>query len=76
MPRYDYECTACGRVIEIEHSIKDDAVEHQSHPDGSPPIPKGYVGIQKLVCDGKLKRLISKCMFNFKGGAPTPKHYS
>ena len=65
MPTYEYECTECGAEMEIEHSIKDDAVECQPH----------YVPDEWTICNGKLKRLISGCMFNFKGGPPTPKVY-
>ena len=68
MPRFDYECTECGQVIEIEHSIKDDAVEHQPHPAAAP--------LSRMQCNGKLKRLVGRPMFNFKGGAPTPKFHS
>ena len=46
MPRFDYECTECGQVIEIEHSIKDDAVEHQPHPAAAP--------LSRMQCTGKL----------------------
>ena len=65
MARFDYECIECGLVIEIEHSVKDNAVEYKEHIDRLGARP----------CNGKLKRLISKVLFNFKGGAPTPKHY-
>ena len=53
MPRYDYECEQCGRVVEIEHSIKDDAVEREPHP--WKPAP----GVN-FLCNGKLKRLCGK----------------
>jgi len=65
MPAYDYECTTCGQVMEIEHSIKDDAVEHMTHLNAT-----HYGG-----CNGKLKRLVGAPLFNFKGGAPTPKYH-
>jgi predicted nucleic acid-binding Zn ribbon protein len=79
MPRYDYECQECGQVLEIEHSIKADAVKYQSHF-----MPDVWVDLLSdddskdaerrcYPCDGKLKRLVGTPMFNFKGGAPTPK---
>jgi putative FmdB family regulatory protein len=71
MPTYDYECTECGVVMEIKHSIKDDAIEHRGHPRCGGGAGACSIAVEN--CNGKLKRLISKVMFNFKGGAPTPK---
>lgn len=64
MPNYTYQCTKCEQELEINHSIKDNAIEYQIHinPNGD-------------SCNGKLKRLISNTSFRFKNGAPTPKHY-
>jgi predicted nucleic acid-binding Zn ribbon protein len=67
MPRYDYECTECGAEIEIEHSIKNSAVEYFQHIKKDSERPD--------ICDGKLKRLCGAPMFNFKGGSPTPKFH-
>jgi len=66
MPNYEYICTECGRELEINHSIKDDAWTHSKH------IKRGGNG---EPCNGKLERLISKVSHVWKGGAPTPKHY-
>ena len=66
MPTYDYRCLACGRELEITHSIKDDAVKHKRH------IKRGGSG---EPCDGELVRLVSIVSHVWKGGAPTPKHY-
>lgn len=67
MPYYDYKCEECETEIEIQHSIKEPAREHQSHytnPDDDCP------------CDGKLTRLISKGTgFAFSGGSPTPNYH-
>lgn len=78
MPRYDYECTHCEAVIEIEHSIKDPAVEHRPHwPHGFQQEGDALNAKEgQVFCDGKLKRLVGKPMFNFKGGSPTPKFHS
>lgn len=68
MPNYDYECTECGREIEISHSIKEDEREHAKH------IKKGG---NFQACDGKLKRNISSGIgHTWAGGAPTPKNYA
>lgn len=67
MPNYDYLCVECEREIEISHSIKEDAREHEKH------IKRGGNGES---CDGKLKRLISNTSFRFgAGGAPTPRFH-
>jgi len=67
MPYYDYKCEECESEIEIQHSIKDDAVEHQPHVTP---------GVEAQPCDGKLTRLISKSTgFNFEGGSPTPNYH-
>jgi predicted nucleic acid-binding Zn ribbon protein len=66
MPRYEYKCSECERELEIEHSIKDDAVEHQKHI---------RFGGQGEPCNGKLNRLISAVSHTWKGGAPTPKFH-
>jgi len=61
MPVYLYKCESCGDELEIQHSIKDDAVDRYTHRDG---------------CDGPLKRLIAGgTSFTWPGGAPTSKTY-
>jgi predicted nucleic acid-binding Zn ribbon protein len=65
MPTYDYQCSECGQVMEISHSIHDNAVEYYNHTKGEDEEP----------CEGKLKRLISSTYFTFKNGPPTPKTY-
>lgn len=67
MPVYDYQCIECERELEIQHSIHDDAIKFQRH------IKRGGNG---EPCDGELKRLLSPVHHTWKGGAPTPKHYS
>jgi predicted nucleic acid-binding Zn ribbon protein len=67
MPYYDYKCNECEEELEIQHSIKDDAIEHRTH------IKRGGYGEK---CHGKLTRLISKSTgFTFTGGSPTPKFH-
>ena len=66
MPHYTYECKKCHQEIEIEHGIKEAAVTHQDHRDRRR---------EDVRCQGRLKRLISPCSFQFSGGAPTPKTF-
>jgi predicted nucleic acid-binding Zn ribbon protein len=68
MPNYDYECTECGREIEISHPITEAEREHEKH------IKKGGNG---EPCEGKLKRNISKGgTFALSGSGWTPKNYA
>lgn len=61
MPRYEYKCLTCGKELEIEHSIKEDARKQHLHGEN---------------CDGPLKRLIAgNVSFVWKNGAPTSKTY-
>lgn len=65
MAKYIYQCKKCKKELEIEHSIKDDAITHQKH---NPP------GNDRIVCNGKLKRLIAGGVsFRLRGGGWTPK---
>jgi len=67
MPVYVYECKTCGEELEIEHSIKEDALKSHPHRDD-------YLDRD---CNGPLKRLIAGgTSFTWPGGAPTPKNYS
>lgn len=43
MPVYEYECDKCGKLFEVEQSIKDDPLKTCLGPD----------------CKGKVRRLIS-----------------
>lgn len=50
MPYYLYKCKKCGREIEIEHGIKEEARTHHKH------IRFNGHG---EACNGRLKRLIA-----------------
>jgi len=39
MPRYDYEIIETGEVIEVEHSIKQDALTEMFSPERGKPLP-------------------------------------
>lgn len=61
MAVYLYQCLACNKEFEIEHSIKEDARERHPH---------------EKDCDGPLKRLIAGGVSAvWKDGVPTPKTY-
>lgn len=47
MPRYEYECLACGAISEVEHPIKDDPIVECSSEDCPGPthrIISGGIG--------------------------------
>ncbi len=64
VPHYDYLCTTCGRELDIQHSIYDDARETEEH-----------MNREGKKCHGTLKRLLSAATVTWKSGPPTGKHY-
>ena len=67
-PTYDYLCES-GHETEVEQSIKDDALTE------CPAKGVDHNG-NEVTCHSPCKRLIGSTSFKFKGGAPTPKHYT
>ena len=66
MPVYIYECQTCGRELEIEQNITDNALLTKKHKKDKDDKP----------CNGSLKRLIAgKVSFNLKGTGWTAKTY-
>lgn len=65
MPVYLYECLKCGKEIEIEQRITEDALKTILHSDEN-----------DVPCAGEVKRLIAGGVTaQFSGSGWTPRHY-